>query len=222
MISERLDLDLSPHTLRHNIWRACLSASHQEIHDGMSFYPGAHYICMLYSRIFRVSVDQVAGIYAALSPLNTWGTNVSNIADVLRWAKNPIRAQLAAGGLLFHYLKVNTPKVNRAKAIRIARGEKPLDVLHGSKVRAFYRGIANPDDHKPIPVDRHLLCLALGVKILDNVTLSKTAGSREVYVAVEKAYTQLGRREGLGNRLASIAWFVQRRIINEQIPLVYS
>lgn len=175
----------------------------------MHFYEGAHGLCKLFATLYQsteqpITVSQVAGIYAALSPLNTWDTNVANILDTLRdWS--------AAA--------VNTPDINLHKALRIRCGTEPLTVLSGRKVRSFYRAIADPSDRSPIPVDRHLICLALGRKITSNQQLRAFASNRDLYSRIESAYGCLGRREGLGNRLASIAWFVQRRIQHDQQPL---
>lgn len=122
------DIDLHPSTLRRNIWRGILSASDQEIRDGLDFYPGAHGLCRLLAMSHKTTVQQVAGIYA--------------------------------------------------------------------------------------------VCLALGVKIASNKHLRSLASSREIYTRIESAYRDLGRREGLGNRLASIAWFAQRRIQSYQYPII--
>lgn len=199
------DIDLHPRTLRRNIWRGLLSATDQEIRDGLDFYPGAHGLCRLLAMSHGKKPQQVAGIYAALSPLNTWDTNIDNIISILR------------DGL---FASVNTTNANRDKALRIAEGEHPLDVLKGRKVTSFYLGISDPGDRYPIPVDRHLICLALGIKITSNQHLRSLSSSREIYHKVESAYRDLGRREGLGNRLASIAWFVQRRIQSNQSPII--
>lgn len=190
--------------MRLNIWRALLCASDTEIHDGMTFYEGAHGLCRLIAGMYKLSVEQVAGIYAALSPLNTWDTNVANIFDILRDSDKA---------------KVNTPHANKHKALQIASGADPLSVLKGSKVRAFYRAIADPNVRDAIPVDRHLISLALGTKITANVELRSYASNRSLYSRIESIYLELGEREGIGNRLASIAWFVQRRIESGQSPL---
>ena len=187
-----------------NIWTALLCATDQEIRDGMDFYPGAYGLCKFLSLALKnnsynpdLTVNQLAGIYAALSPLNTWDTNVSNIIDIVRQGPNA---------------KVNTPSLNRIKALSILYGREPLKVLSGRKVVSFYKAISNPDDSTPIAIDRHLFCLALGLKITDNFTLSRIIGSNSLYSQVESIYAYLGEREKLYNRLASIAWFVQRRI----------
>lgn len=191
--------------LRQNIWRSVLCATDQEIHEGLSFYPGAHGLCRFFALVFHTTVRQVAGIYAALSPMNGWDTNVSNIVSILR------EGELA---------KVNTSHINRLKAIRITNGEEPLEVLGGHKVRSFYQAIADPLNLEPIPVDRHLICLALGKKITSNLALRSLAGNRDLLSQIHSAYSYLGQRESIGNRLASIAWFVQRRIESGQLPIL--
>lgn len=183
-------------TMRANVWAACLAATDAEIAEGMYFYDGAHGLCRAFAALHRTTASTVAGIYAALSPMNGWEENVANTLDVLR---------------LRDAVRVNTPEPNRVKALRIAAGEEPLDVLRGRKVRAFYRGIADPTDREPIPVDRHLICLAVGGAKLSENELSRAASDRGLYDRVEAVYADLGRREGIGNRLAAIAWFVQRR-----------
>lgn len=206
------DFDLHPRTLRRNIWAGLLCASDQEIIDGMDFYPGAHGLCELFASIYATPINplcacHVAGIYAALSPMNTWDTNVANILDILRdWSA----------------ASVNTTDINLHKALAIRCGADPLSILSGRKVRAFYNCIANPDDTSIAPaIDRHLINLALGV-IPDKNEQSRLASNRDIYTKVENAYQYLGRREGIGNRLASIAWFVQRRISRTgQLPFYH-
>jgi hypothetical protein len=177
-------------TMRLNIWAGLQSATPQEIADGLDFYPGAHGLCRLFSSMHPdVSTSHVAGIYAALSPLNTWDTNVANILDVLRdWSS----------------ASVNTTDVNLHKALRIRCGEDPDKVLVGRKVRAFYRAIADPVDALPIAVDRHLINLALGI-VPNKAEQSALANNGKLYSRVEQVYAELGAREGLGNRLASVA-----------------
>lgn len=195
---------LSVSAMRRRIWRVLESATAQEVRDGFEFYPGAHGLCRFFAMAHRVSPAAVAGIYAALSPMNGWYTNVANVLDVLR-----------DGDLA----RVNTSESNRQKALRILAGENPGVVLCGGrKVYSFYRAIADPGDTTPIPVDRHLLKMATGCAG-DKVTLSRMSSDRDVYDRVERAFFELGRREGVGNRLASVAWFVQRRIAGDQIPL---
>lgn len=210
-----------PRDMKARIYRAVLCATDQEIHDGMSFYPGAYGLCKMFAAMFLrrmpwLTISHVAGIYAALSPMNGWEENVANMLDVLRWQ--------SIGGVSHELPRVNTPNPNLQKALKIAAGAEPLSVLRGAKVSAFYRGISNPEDRTPIPVDRHLLALACGVAPNKN-ELSSMASDRELWKKVESAYVSVGARESysgvaLGNRIASIAWFVQRRVLRGQTLLL--
>lgn len=194
--------------MRRNIWRGLLTATNQEIHEGMHFYQGAHGLCKLFSSMYGVSVDTIAGLYAALSPLNTWDTNVSNIVDVLRWVKNG-GSDNGGSDSCVDELKVNTPHANKHKAILIAQGHHPSEVLRGRKVTSFYKAIVNPSDRDHYPIDRHLINLAMGTKITANSEIRDLLLNQ--YDKIEHTYRQLGKREGIDNLLASIAWFVQRR-----------
>lgn len=195
-------------SLRTNIWRGLTSATDQEIHDGISFYPGAHGLCHLLSLSLStphrtITPTQIAGMYAALSPMNNWESNVANIIDLIR---SPTAT-------------VNTTHINRDKALQILHGASPLSVLVGRKVSAFFRAIDDPTDLSPIPVDRHLINLALGT-FPDKALQSSLANDHTLYSRIERVYQDLGAREGMGNRLSSISWFVQRRLSRTgQFPL---
>lgn len=185
--------------MRSRIWSVLQLATHQEISDGLAFYPGAHGLCRLFTPLNHtpITVSHVAGIYAALSPMNTWDTNVANIYDILR---HGTRA------------RVNTTNINRDKAIRISLGEDPDQVLGGRKVRSFWRAIADPTNTHPVAIDRHLINCALGLVNPTKREQGDLAHDQTLYSRVEAVYHDLGRREGIGNRLASVAWFVQRRL----------
>lgn len=193
---------LSPLRMRQNIWHTLHLASPQEISDGLAFYPGAHGLCRLLSHVshlsyFPITARHAAGLYAALSPMNTWDTNVANFLDVIRD---------------FSSASVNTTDTNFHKALQIRMGEDPEHVLKGRKVLSFFRSLASPDNwHQPPAIDRHLINCALGL-FPTKQDQSRLASNPELYSRIEDVYVDFGHREGIGNRLASIAWFVQRRL----------
>jgi hypothetical protein len=88
-----------------------------------------------------VTVARAAGVIAALSPRTQWAVN-------LRWAEGLLRAAQAG--------RRHPPLVgfgsSRIKAWRIAQGERPLDVLSGPKVRAFYRNLMGDLEHVTVDV----------------------------------------------------------------------
>lgn len=208
----------STRNMTKRIYRALLCASDQEIADGLAFYPGAYGLCRFLSRVanksrhgkHRLHPRSVAGIYAALSPMNTWDTNVANILDVIRNGSSA---------------SVNTTDINLHKALTILSGVDPEIALSGRKVVSFYRCISQPDRVSlPPAIDRHLINLALGIAPGKNIQ-STLAGDDALYSRVESAYVAMGQRadlHSLGNRLASIAWFVQRRVLRDgQAPILY-
>ena len=85
---------------------------------------------------------RAAGVIAALSPLQTWVGNVGAADQVLAAADRGDRTAPRVG-----------LRRNVAKAWAIATGEgRPLDILSGPKVRAFYRNIMG--DLSAVTVDR--------------------------------------------------------------------
>jgi hypothetical protein len=194
-----------------NIYRVLRVATDQEISDGLAFYPGANGLCRLLANLsspFYLTPHKVAGAYAALSPLNTWDTNVANVLDVIR---------------LGRHARVNTTSTCLRKAVDVLGSRTPDDIpaiLGGRKITNFYLAMAFPDNRDPVPVDRHLVCAALGLKITDNVTLSRLIANKTNTRKIEEAYQEAGVAEGVGNRLASVVWFVQRRLSRGQLGIV--
>ena len=70
------------------------------------------------------TLSTCAGVLAAVSPRLRWGSNIKVAGALVRG--EPVQGVFAA---------------NLRKAQRILNGERPLDVLGGDKVRAFYRAI---------------------------------------------------------------------------------
>jgi hypothetical protein len=81
------------------------------------------------ARQYGGGLGRAAGIIAALSPQVQWKVNVRMAEDMLRdgWATGQTYANLL-------------------KAERILQGERPLTVLGGPKVRAFYRAMMGDED----------------------------------------------------------------------------
>lgn len=115
-------------------------ASEDQLASGQ-WYGQARAACRAMAREHSVSERTAAGVVAALSPRQQWRFNLK--------AADMVLAARAAG-------KRQPPRVgimgNVAKAWRIAGGEKPLAVLGGPKVRAFYRNITGDLDHVTVDV----------------------------------------------------------------------
>ena len=94
------------------------------------------------ARRHGVSLRRAAGVIAALSPLNSWAVNLMMADRLLGEAAAGRRSVPRNCGL----------RRNVEKAWAIAQGARPLDVLSGKKVRAFYRNMTG--DMHAVTVDR--------------------------------------------------------------------
>lgn len=120
--------------------------------------------------------NYVAGFVAALSPMVSWSSQ-------LRYTSRMLDAALAG-------LPIPGPGFDTSKraAMRIVRGEHPLSVLQGPKVRAFYRSLVG--DEIAVTIDRHAFAAAHGGR--PRVSLTE-----HQYWRTAEAYRRVALRLGL-------------------------
>jgi hypothetical protein len=112
-------MNITTNLLRH--WR---SATREHRQSGAEWYRRAHQtVCALASASGH-SRSTVAGVVAATSPRMHWSRNIA------------VSETLLAGGT-----PTGVFRTSLDKARRIIAGAKPLAVLGGNKVRAFYRAL---------------------------------------------------------------------------------
>lgn len=134
---------------------------------GRSWYRESRSAARRIAREHHVTLSTAAGVIAAYSPRQQWKTNV-------RMAEEACRTGSATAGL----------PLSKAHAQRILDGERPLDVLNGPKVRAFYRAIMG--DESAAVVD---------VWMLRAMGLDPTLGTKDydhLATAVERAASKAG------------------------------
>lgn len=116
------------------------SADPETLAAGRAWYPQARRYARELAATYGTTEHRAAGVLAALSPRCVWAHNRTQAAAVLeRWstgAETPPAVGLGLG---------------RARAWSIAHGSRPLDVLGGPKVRAFYRNLTG--DLNAVTVD---------------------------------------------------------------------
>lgn len=102
--------------------------------DGATWYRESRAFARWMQREYGTSLGKNAGIIAALSPQVQWGRNKAMACEVAEtgWTTGQTTS-------------------NIHKAVRIWEGERPLSVLGGQKVRAFYRAIMG--DHEAVVLD---------------------------------------------------------------------
>lgn len=180
-----------------NVTAVFRSATAEQVQAGIDWYADARRIAEVLAGQYDVTVNVAAGVIAALSPLNSWGNNVSLAARFL-----------AAGGLDAGYLKANL-----AKARAILAGADVLTTLSGLKVTNFYRSIVSAGADG-ICIDRHAYSLAVNDRSVSNDIPSL---SPKRYAEVAETYRRAARilsRE-MGMELApavvqSVTWTVWR------------
>lgn len=178
--------------LATNILATYASSTDQDREEGALWYPLAH---LFAETVGKGSVRKGAGIIAALSPQTSWVINK--------------RLALQASGS--RRITGHTG-LNCAKALACRQGHNPLDVLGGSKVRAFYALIFEPGNTYEVVVDRHAFDCALGY-VTDNrarKVLERKGGYDYVAGAYRKAAAELGI---LPSVLQATTWLTWRRSI---------
>ena len=137
--------------------------------------------------------SRAAGVIAALSPRCHWSTNVGWAASVVEAAESGDRCP-----------EVHT-RAMRALAWRIARGERPLDVLNGPKVRAFYANITG--DLERVTIDVWAARAAEGAAVPKDKNGVDIAPSGRRYALLERASVECARIVGLAPRdLQAAVW----------------
>lgn len=156
-----------------NVTRIFREATPEQIQSGMDWYADARRIADTFADRHNLSVEIVAGVIAALSPLNSWGNNV-----------NLTSRFLAAGGLDSGYLGANL-----AKACAILAGAPIEKTLSGLKVTNFYRSIISAGA-EGVCIDRHAYSLAVNDRSVSNNIPSL---SPKRYAEVVETYVRAAR-----------------------------
>lgn len=180
-----------------NITRLFRTASAEQIAAGAEWYAEANDLATEWAARFDLSVETVAGIIAALSPMQSWAANVS-LAERF----------LVAGGLHEGYLGANL-----AKARAILAGAEPVATLGGLKVTNFYLGIVSRG-REGVCVDRHAYSLSVNTRFPEG-TIPSLSPKRYAEVAdtYRNAATIL-RREGFDvtpAQVQSVTWVLWRQ-----------
>lgn len=182
--------ELSPMVRRiTQLWR---QASPDRRADGVVWYPTAYDIA---AELTPADVRVGAGVLAALSPQMSWSENV-------RAARQTVLARTARG------TQVATQV---AKADAILAGEDPNIVLRGSKERAFYRCIVDPDNTDTVVVDRHAHDIVAGAPWGNGHDRGLRHPTR--YSNIVRAYVRAGELIGITPcQVQATTWLVWRDI----------
>jgi hypothetical protein len=134
---------------RKNLFSLYQSAQPQELAYGMGAYQRYLDTLTELATRFNMSTYRIAGVFAALSPNNSYRSNMLDTLALLDgWFSNKREQDIS----------VHTYGPNRHKAWRICGGEHPSRVLPAnSKTWNFFHNLVSPDDSRYATVDGHML-----------------------------------------------------------------
>lgn len=181
-----------------NITSVFRSADAELIAEGVNWYADARLIADAFAAKHDLPVHVTAGVLAALSPLNSWGSNVNLAA----------RMFASGGTLTTGYLHTNLAKARRIIA------EGTIDALGGLKVNNFYLSIIT-GGADGVTIDRHAYCLAHNDRSRSN-DVPKLSPKRYAEIAdkYRRASVILSKEYGMPLSPAvvqAVTWVVWRR-----------
>lgn len=139
-----------------NLFKVYYQANANDLENGLTWYSSAHNVVTRLSSRYNVTLEQACGVIAALSPGAQWERNIEDAELFISyWSAGNRGKRLPSVGVY--------GRNNRRKAERILGGEKPLTVLGGPKVTAFYTNILDPSNNRVVTIDRHAKSAAYGV-----------------------------------------------------------
>lgn len=184
-----------------NIFQVYSRADRWDRSLGMASYEKYHELMAeIYYKWKVPSFESVVGVFASLSPNNSYAANIRDVHSVFQGVTTAKEDDI----------RVTTYRKNLIKALRIAHGESPLEVLGGKKVRSFYLNILNPDDIEPITIDGHMYSVWMLKRF--NMDDAKVGGGSK-YDLIAKDFKTVAKTLGLRpNQLQAICWLTWRRI----------
>jgi len=175
---------------KRNILKTWRQVTPEDFTAGVNWYPKARDIAF---EVGKGNVKLGAGVIAAFSPMIRWDLNIE-------MARNAINS----GSFVGHFF------ANNRKAERIFRGEEPLSVLGGNKVRAFYQCIVSGGNCEMPVIDRHSIAVALNRMLSDEDRKLYSKGRR--FSEVATAYVEVAKGLNIPvAHLQAITWVNWRR-----------
>lgn len=149
---------------------------------------------------YGYTLNQVAAVFAALSPNNDYIKNLRSTATLLKGH---------AAGMSVETLTTTSYRACQLRAWRVLDGEDFLAFTKGKKTRNFYTLIVNPDHPTAIVIDGHMVSIQRGQRM--TMTAAKLTNFN--YEEVAHAYCAVAFSEFIRpSQLQAILWFTWKRI----------
>lgn len=171
-------------------------ATPESLAEGLAWYSVANQFARSLTSP-AISLTQVCGVIAALSPQKSWKHNKT----------------LAILAVTNGFASKHT-KAMCAHADAILAGNHPLDVMKGPKTRDFFRCIYNPHDIEAVCIDRHAVSIGVGKFLGDRagsvgVVLKRVGEYERVQRAYRRAATTIGNI--LPMQVQAVTWVQWRK-----------
>jgi len=162
---------------------------------GKNWYKKAHAFAAGLSK--DITLEQSAGIIAALSPQKSWSTNQ-------KLAKSFILDGKRSGHTGVFILKCE-------RILMTEQVEEIATILNGNKITSFFYNILYPENFGPVTIDRHAIGIAVNGpkrRVLGNLSLTDNQ-----YRGIEQAYILAAEQLGIfPHELQAITWVKYRSI----------
>lgn len=196
----------APRGKQSNILKVWRMATEGERANGERWYFDANQFASDLARRYDFTIEQAAGVIAALSPNVAWLHNRIDAETLLDAARS---------GRSIDSFKVRAYGANKLKAWRMAQGESPDAVLGGPKVKAFYANILDPHHSEAITIDTHAYSIWRGKRFTTNEspTEQRAIFGPAVLRDAAEDYKSLAAKLGIKPwQLQATTWETWRRI----------
>lgn len=191
-----------------NVLSVYNNATADNMRVGLAWYLDAHNLCVSLAGNrgqfgHATRVRRIAGIIAALSPMNGWENNKRKAIKLINQNGHVEWGEDGSNGISLG--------TNVRKAQAIYFGADPDEILNGDKVTAFFRTILDPTGDIDPVIDRHAFDIAVGERTNDKRRgrLSNVG----VYGEFADVYREAARIAGIGSaQIQAITWIAWREI----------
>lgn len=142
--------------------------------EGLTWYEDAHEFSRQRAETHDVSIETMAAVVSALSPMTEWEENKRQANFMVQaYSRDSERFRSLLPQQAAHEARewavergnkwqLGAGRRNMINAARLLQGETPEEVLPQAKTRGFYNSIVDPNNDWDVVVDSHMINVAYG------------------------------------------------------------
>jgi hypothetical protein len=187
----------------NHILKVYKGSTEEDIVAGSRWYFKAHDKAVKLGKLYTLALPQVVGVIAALSPSVSWVRNIADTETLLQ--------AVTSGNDTF---TVTAYGNNKRKAVEIAKGGDPLEILGGSKVLSFYDNILNPGTSSAVTIDGHAYSIWKGIRYTLGGSGSIPKITPKRYEEVSSAYCKIASKLAvMPHQVQATTWLTWRKAV---------